>query len=214
MPIRFLLAVLVCEGVSDEWFLPVLLQRAIQRLCIEGRVEVQVEVEVVAADHQRSTTILGALDQVPRFEVLLYHHDGAPAGTAQAKVDEIRRAVTAARREPFVAVVPVRETEAWLLADHAALANAAGRQAVPPLVAVAPRARDVEALPDPKKTLNTAIATAAGRRASGSRLQADRPDVYADIATNLDLDLLRQVPSFQCWWDEMAQALEKMGFLK
>jgi hypothetical protein len=151
---------------------------------------------------------------VPRFEVLLYHHDGAPAATAQAKVDEIRRDVTAVRREPFVAVVPVRETEAWLLADHAAVEHAVGRQAIPLLLVEVPRATDVEALADPKKTLNTAIAYAAGRRASGSKLQADRPDVYADIATNLDLDLLRRVPSFQCWWDEMAQALEKMGFLK
>jgi len=212
MPIRFLLAVLVCEGVSDEWFLPVLLQRAIQRLCNEGRVEVQVEVEVVVADHQRPAAIIDALDEVPRFEVLLYHHDGAPAATARSKVDEIRRAVTAARREPLVAVVPVRETEAWLLADHAALVAAVGRQVLPLLLVEVPRAKDVEALADPKKTLNTAIAIAAGRRASGSKLQADRPDIYADIATNLDLDRLRQVPSFQCWWDEMAQVLEEMGF--
>ena len=214
MPIRFLLAVLVCEGVSDEWFLPVLLQRAIQRLCNEGRAEVQVEVEVVVADHQRPLTIIDALGRVPRFEILLYHHDGAPTVTAKSKIDEVRRAVTAARREPFVAVVPVRETEAWLLADHEALIGAVGPQALPLLLAEAPRAGAVEGLADPKKTLNAVIEAAAGRRASGRKLQADRPDIYADVATNLDLDRLRQVPSFQRWWDEMAQALEKMGFHK
>jgi hypothetical protein len=214
MPTRFLLALLVCEGASDEWFLPVVLRRAIQRLCDGGPGEVQVEVEAVGADHQRPKTIIDMLDQMGRFEVLLYHHDGAPPGTAQSKVDEVRRAVTAVRSEPFVAVVPVRETEAWLLADHEALLDTVGKGALPLLVLEAPRAKEVEGLTDPKHILNAAMRMAAGRRASGSKLQAERPDIYAAVAANLDLDRLRQVPSFQRWWDEMAQALEKMGFLK
>ncbi|WP_194921003.1 DUF4276 family protein [Catenulispora rubra] len=214
MPIRFLLAVLVCEGASDEWFLPVLLRRAIQRLCDGGRVEVQVEVEVAAADHQRPDTIIDALDELPRFDVVLYHHDGAPAASAQAKVEEVRRDVTAVRREPFVAVVPVRETEAWLLADVATLARAVGVPSAVVIEATAARAKDVEGVADPKKALNSLAATAAGRRRSGSRLQAERPDLYAAVAADLDLDRLRQVPSFERWWDEMAQALEKMGYQK
>lgn len=214
MPTRYLLALLVCEGASDEWFLPVVLRRAIQRLCDGGPDEVQVEVEVVRADHQRPQTIIDTLNPVHRFEVLLYHHDGAPAATAHSKIDEVRRAVTAVRREPFVAVVPVRETEAWLLADCEALLCAVGKGALPLLVLEVSRAKDVEGLADPKHTLNAALRMGAGRRASGSKLQADRPDIYAAVAANLDLDRLRQVPSFQRWWDEMAQALEKMGFLK
>ena len=214
MPTRFLLAVLVCEGTSDEWFLPILLRRAIQRLCAGGRVEVQVEIEVAAADHQRPDTIIDALDQVPRFDVLLYHHDGSPSAPAQAKVEEVRRDVTAVRREPLVAVVPVRETEAWLLADPAALARAVGVPVATVARVVTQRAKDVESIADPKKAVNSLVATAAGRRVSGSRLQAERPDLYAAVAANLDLDRLRQVPSFQRWWDEMAQALEKMGYQK
>ncbi|MEZ0111216.1 hypothetical protein ABH920_005231 [Catenulispora sp. EB89] len=214
MPIRPLLAVLVCEGASDEWFLPVLLRRAIQRLCDGGRVEVQVEVEVAAADHQRPDTIIDALDELPRFDVVLYHHDGTPAASAEAKIEEVRRDVTTVRREPFVAVVPVRETEAWLLADVATLARAVGVPSAVVIEAAAARAKDVEGVADPKKALNSLAAAAAGRRRSGSRLQAERPDLYAAVAADLDLDRLRQVPSFQRWWDEMAQALEMMGYQK
>ncbi|MFL6117897.1 MAG: DUF4276 family protein [Catenulispora sp.] len=212
MPSRFLSALLVCEGPSDEWFLPALLGRAIERLCDGCRFEVQVAVEVVVADHQRPATITAALEQIPRFDVLLYHHDGAPSASADAKVDEVRRAVIAVRSEPLVAVVPVRETEAWLLADISALAKAVGMPLTTVTEMTARRARDVETIIDPKKALNSLAASAAGRRVSGDRLRADRPDLYAAVAANLDLDRLRQVPSFQRWWDEMAQVLEKMGY--
>jgi len=212
MPSRFLFAPLVCEGPSDEWFLPVLLTRAIQRICDGCRSEVQVAVEVIMADHQRPVTITAALDQIPGFDVLLYHHDGAPPASAQAKVEEIRDAVAAVRSEPLIAVVPVRETEAWLLADPSALANAIGMPPAMVTEMTARRPRDVESIVDPKKTVNSLATTAAGRRASGNRLRAERPDLYAAVAANLDLDRLRQVPSFQRWWDEMAQALEKMGY--
>ena len=71
-----------------------------------------------------------------------------------------------------MAVVPIRMTEAWLLIDEAALRSAAGnpRGSVPLSI---PAVRQLEGLPDPKKTLHALIRRASslgGRRLSRFRM--------------------------------------------
>jgi hypothetical protein len=214
MPPRHLVCHLVCEGNSDRWFFPPLFKRAVEALC-QGRNGPVVEVEVspLWADHQRPDDILRALAAADRFDVLLYHHDGAPVASAEAKVAEVTEAVRAVRKEPVVPVVPLRETEAWLIADPDALADALGL--APAVVAglLPTRPRDSEAVFDPKALLNEA-ARATGRRGSAERFRDRRPGLFADLADRIDLTRLRQVPSFERWWTDMNAALDHLGYQK
>jgi hypothetical protein len=214
MPSRYLICVLICEGNSDLWFLPGLLKRGIEHLCQEhGRCAVEVEVIPVAADHQRPARIVEALAAAGRFDVLLYHHDGAPATAAEAKIEEVRRAVLTSRREPMVPVVPLRETEAWLIADPGALASALGL--APEVLGgrLPKRPRDAESVADPKALLNE-ITGLGLRRTGREKLRDRRPGLFAELADRVDLGLLRQVPSFARWWTDMTDALEKLGYKK
>lgn len=205
MPVRYLLCLLICEGPSDEWFLTELLRRAIDEICLRfERSLVEVVVEPVFVDHQRPADILACLRD-ERFNVLLYHHDGAPEVTANGKIEEVRTVLAAERVEPMVAVVPVRETEAWMLCDPAALAEILGVKAATVAALVPDRPRELEAIPDPKQCLKTVRKAATGP-------ELDRRDLFVSIAENLDLDRLRQVPSFDRWWTEMAGALTTMGY--
>ena len=85
-------------------------------------------------------------------------HDPAYRGTVvieneRGKIDALRTrlADTLPRQSRLVAVVPIRETEAWLLADPDALPRGGSRDVSP----ASPR--EVESIADPKKPLAVAL---------------------------------------------------------
>jgi hypothetical protein len=213
MPPRYLTCVLICEGSSDRWFLSELLRRAVDDICLEtaDRV-VEVVVEYVHTDHQRPTAILEALIDAGRFDLVLYHHDGAPSESAQAKVSEVCRSLAGQREEPIVTVVPVRETEAWMLADPDAIAAVLGVRPAKVLAAGVPaRAKEVEDVQDPKKVLKGVIGTITGH---GTGLKIAREDLFLTLAENTDLARLREVPSFARWWTDMSAVLAELRYKK
>ncbi|WP_223297730.1 DUF4276 family protein [Catenulispora acidiphila] len=208
------MCVLISEGPSDRWLLTGLLKRATEfMLQTSCRFAVEVEVLPVLADHQRPEHILDVLGREGHFDLVLYHHDGAPVASAKAKVEEVRDAVLSTRAEPVVPIVPLRETEAWLLADPKALASVLGL-ALPLVTARLPkRPKDAEAVLDPKALLNE-IAWLGVRSGGRDRQRDRRPGMFADLADLIDLERLRKVPSFQRWWSDMANALEELGYKK
>jgi hypothetical protein len=212
---RALSSILVSEGVSDEWFLAPLLRRALEQLCAEefdGVIEV-LPVLPIDADTQRPSTVLDAASQVRgAFDVLLFHRDGAP----RPKSDEVVRRMREAWRvseavEPLVAVVPLRETEAWALADLDALGRVL---ALPPRVlsqAAADARGTVEQLQDPKDHLARLIGAAVGTSKPNEHTGFHQ-DFLDRLAEQIEITRLRKLPAFACWWTEMTNALEKLGF--
>ena len=93
-------------------------------------------------------------------DVLFVHRD-AEAKDARPRHDELEAAVTeAALKQPWVAVIPIRMTEAWLLHDESAIRQASGN----PSGTVAlnlPSPAKVESVTDPKDVLSTALLYAA-----------------------------------------------------
>jgi Domain of unknown function (DUF4276) len=211
MPVRYLTCFLVCEGNSDKWFLTELLRRALDEICLEASSRiVEVVIEHVQADHQRPAAIADALMSAGKFDLLLYHHDGSPHGTSQAKVTEVCSSLARERREPVVPVVPVRETEAWMLADPDAVASLLGVRPASMTTSGFPvRAKDVEEVADPKQLLKSAMESCAGH---GTGLRIPKQDLFLVLAERIDLDRLREVPSFARWWTDMTEALVKMGY--
>ncbi len=207
---------LVCEGPSDEWFLPVLLQRATHQLCLEhfpGGVDVG-DVRVLAVDHQRPDDIARAVARESgAYDVLLYHHDGFPQRTAAAKVDEVRRAIVeAGSTELFVPVVPVVETEAWVLADPDALARVLSVPVARVRELLPRQPKQVEQQADPKELLRLVMRSLV-RRHRRARPDGDSMERYfSELAEIIDLDRLRDVPAFADWWKSMAEALIRLGF--
>ncbi|GIH70640.1 hypothetical protein Mth01_28930 [Sphaerimonospora thailandensis] len=203
------------EGVSDAWFLAPLLRRAVEQLCAEefdGIVEV-LPVMCLDADTQQPAKVIAAAEDVRgTFDVLLFHRDGAPSGKSEEVVRRMRDAWRdLAADEPLVAVVPLRETEAWALADLDALRRVLGL----PSVKVAEFAADlrgtVEQLQDPKERLGRLIgaATRTGRSDEHTKFLQD---FLERLAEQIEIGRLRKLPAFACWWTDMTNALENLGF--
>lgn len=159
--------VLVAEGSSDRSMV-----RHIETLCIDAGAE---EVSGIAPDFSRLAGVgrslpdklHAAIELEPSANLILVHRD-ADSRDHRPRRDEIRDAVqTVDLERPSVAVVPVQETEAWLLLDESAIrrvaANPNGHVALN-----LPMPPAVERLARPKEVLQRALIAAS--ELSGRRL--------------------------------------------
>lgn len=218
---RYLRCLLVHEGPSDAWFFQPLLHRALEQMVVEnfgGRVDIASIDTLYAegrhrpADHQRPDDVLAAVRVNGAFDVLLFHHDGAPQRFATDVVKRMREAwSTRDGREPLVLVVPVRETEAWVLADRAALADTLSIRTALVEKAVPARAAEIESLIDPKKPLRSLVDPTMSMQ-DKRRHDEFYKDLLDRLANKVSIDRLREFPSFARWWDDMKQALEGLGY--
>ena len=154
---------LVSDGSSDTALMPILewLLKANGLVCaIQGEwADLR---RLRRAPASLDTRIATAVELFP-CELLFIHRD-AETEPYDVRQNEVRQAVTAAlganQQPSWLAVIPVRMHEAWLLFDENAIRRAAGNPSgrVPLYL---PKLGDCEALPDPKDVLHELIREAS-----------------------------------------------------
>ncbi|TXI95053.1 MAG: DUF4276 family protein [Aquabacterium sp.] len=219
---QYLGLALYAEGPTDYYFLRPLLQRLCEDLCVRealGPVDVS---EVLSLDHPgqvddapRDQRILAAAMQAQGpWQILFIHADGAndPQRAHQEQVAPSLNLL----REGFaqvgvgVAVVPIRETEAWAVVDGDAIRSTFGTGLSDDDLGVQ-AARLVEMLADPKSVLQTAfIATQpTGRR----RRQGHSPYLHT-LGEEVSLDRLRELSAFKRLESDLKAALRQLRILR
>ncbi|MEV7861753.1 DUF4276 family protein [Streptomyces hirsutus] len=192
---RCLSLALLTEGASDQWFLVPLIDRQIAELALEAPVGFDysgVDVGECFTVAHRDLVVYEVTDLLCYYDIVMIHHDHNERG----KVDAIRdRFPDDAHR--IVALVPVRETEAWMLADPAAL-----KEAAPARDTAWEVPHDVEKAADPKAVLRTAL---------GGRRDAERD--FGRLGQAVALESLRKVPAYRAWTAELRRAMEGLRFL-
>lgn len=213
---------LYAEGRTDYYFLRPVLQRLCEDICASESPH-QVEFsEVLELDDPdalkgapREQRIVAAA-RLARgaWRILFVHTDGTsdPAG---AREQLVQPALDLLRNEMGeegvgVAVIPVRETEAWAIHDGEALRQVLGATLSNSELGLPASAAAVEAAFDPKATLTAAfLATGpTGRR----RKQGVSPMLNA-LGEQISLQSLRQLSGFRNLETELRQALHKLLIL-
>jgi hypothetical protein len=206
---RYLTSALVSEGSSDDQFLPRLLGRALTELCnteFEDAVDVA-DVQPIR-DRRGPSSVADVIELVEQhrasFSVIFFHRDqGANADRVATEWIQPLREMWGGRAEQLVALVPVRETEAWLLADGDALRSALG---VPnwsdASMGLPAQPAQVERLPDPKRVLSDVM----------QRVSRSRTDHFTQLGELVSLDRLRAVPAYRRWWTETREALVRLNY--
>ena len=196
--------VLVCEGQSDAGLVP-----HIQQMIIENSGEAEVQGEHWCHGSQLESKIRGGLKAADNMVDLLFVHRDANNAGADARQREIDLAVAAALKAPrFVAVIPVRMTEAWLLLDETAIRNVVGNPSgrVPLDL---PTPHEAERRSDPKRILADAFLAASettGRRRK--RIQRDFARFRRQLLVNLPIGgPLEQLPSWARFRDDTLGAI-------
>lgn len=108
-----------------------------------------------------------------------------------------------------VTIAPRRETEAWVLADTAAVMTALRYRGQAASLGLPADARAAERLPDPKAVLSRAIRIVRGRRRA-----PPANHVFPMIAQHQDLSLMRGASSFNAFEIGLARALTDLGCIR
>jgi hypothetical protein len=167
---------LLADGTSDEVILPII-NWLIEQHCPGARILPAFARDFGPVGNALEVRVATALRNFP-CDLLFVHRD-AEGMSREDRVAE----VTDAMRDlgtPFIPVIPVRMTEAWLLSDEAAIRFAAGN-ASGRLALNLPRRRQWETLADPKAVLFEALTAASGR--SGRALAKFRPEKARGLVT-------------------------------
>jgi len=197
---------LVADGTSDAVLLPILTW-SLKRLAVAPVYPQPADLSRIPRQPNPEARLRAVLDLYP-CEVLFVHRD------AEGQDPDLRRAeiANALHLETIrhVPVVPVRMTEAWLLADEAAIrwaaSNPNGTQDLH-----LPGIRRIEDLADPKRALHDALTMASGRNARRrSRFPVHRrvhwiPN-YIDDYSHLDA-----LPAFQRLQRDIRALIEELA---
>lgn len=151
---------LAADGSSDRVLLP-LLDWSLREQRLNPIVSQWADFSRIPRQPSLADKLRVAVELYP-CDVLFVHRD-AEGQAPELRRTEISNAV-AGRDVRHIPVIPVRMTEAWLLADEQAIRAAAGN----PSGAVElhlPEVRRLEDIPDPKQILHDALVSATGLNA-------------------------------------------------
>jgi hypothetical protein len=203
----YLCAALYAEGTSDYEFLAPLIQRMLDSLgsrFFPGMVDVGQTFGIDApkpAPPKRTERIAAAVtDNWEAFTLLVIHSDGSGA-PEEARQTNIFAGIAKAQESypSLIAVpcVPVREIEAWMLADENVFHSLLGRGARVALP------QDPEREIDPKQTLRNILQTGGWRRGEGR--------VYGLFGEEVRLETLRTLLAFQQFEADLCNAIQAVA---
>lgn len=180
---------LIAEGSSDQVLIP-LIEFVLDEHCGIPHVTTFASDLPIGPLRER---IARALTLYP-CDLLFVHRD-ADRGSVSQREDEIRAAAGSNGAPAAICLIPVRMTEAWLLADEMAIRRAAGNTSGTANLGIPPTAR-LEAQADPKSMLFAALERAS--ELGPHRLRRfDRNQARRQISGFMDdPSMLRKLPSF------------------
>ena len=141
---------------------------------------------------------------------ILFIHRDAESQVVSDRQQEIESAYPREVSTPFVPVIPVRMTEAWLLIDEPAIRRAAdnpnGRTPLD-----LPTPRELERIVDPKALLKNLLMQASGKRGRNRRKFETRvPQKIHRVADLIqDFSVLERLPAFGIFCSSLERVVEE-----
>lgn len=213
---------LYAEGPTDYYFLRPVLQRLCEDVCTQESNQ-PVEVSEVnpldhpdtAKDEPREQRILAAAKVASgSWNLLFIHADGAGdcdrvrAQQVQPAIDLLQLELS--REGMGVAVIPIRETEAWAICDGEALRQVFGATLTDEQLELPRLPTLVESDPDPKETLSKAFLLTSP---SGSHKKQGVSPMLNALGEQVSLQQLRRLTAFTTLECELKLALRQLRIL-
>src|SRR5579884_4297501 len=209
---------LYCEGNTDRDFLPIIIQRTAQDILnkrARGYVEA-LAVDVIDANKQKDgKDILEAAIKTYGYHALVVHKDADSRTYKETREQCFEPGYLLVQNnrdiacEYVIPIIPVREVEAWMIADHEILRQILVLQERLQNLGLPKRAALVENDPDPKITFNKVVSRASKER----RLRISRESLYTTLAEQIRLERLAQVAAYQKFLGELSQVLIELHFI-
>lgn len=203
----YLCAGLYAEGPTDYRFFPPLIDRLLYEIAadlFEEQFEVAPTVGIDAPrniEAGRENRVPAAIEEYwGQCTLFIIHTDGA-GDPENARIHSIMPGLTKARQTfpdlAAAACVPIRETEAWMLADGEVFQKLLDTKKPPPLP------HNPETIADPKAELMSLIKSMG--------LSPKKLDPYSFFGENVRTDALRRLPAFREFERDLQDAVRKVA---
>lgn len=219
---RYLGLALYAEGPTDYRFLSPLLQRLCEDLCTReavDTVEISPMLPLDDPEHARGLGREKRIQEAARaargaWNILFVHTDGE-GDPVRAAAERIEPALTRLKEfsgdtEIGVAVIPVRETEAWAILDGDALRQVLGITLTDRAMGLPRMAREAERTLDPKALLSQAF---KATNPTGRRKSMGISPYLSALGEQVALDKLRGTESFAKLEAQLTAALRSLALL-
>jgi hypothetical protein len=202
------------EGKTDWPFLEPVCRRLLEELLrgAIGPVEIQrMLLPLGSGERSVASQQAHARDHGNEFHIAFLHADGKgdPGRTYRERIAPVADALPPESGARIVGVIPVHETEAWMLCDGNALRDALGSTLDDERLGVPRAAGEIETLADPKTVLDAVHVKASGGRRHRRRAGPPRTLLGEKVA----IDALRRLTAFRSFEAQLRQALVELGFL-
>lgn len=217
-----LVLALMAEGPTDERFLPIIIQRTAEKILRERSrfvvdvlepIDLRKEIRPGTYKNQAERILLAA-QHAAGYHALIVHVDADDRTHHDAIYERIQPGfdlVKASKEDvcrQLIPIIPIRMTEAWMLADPEAFKEVVGTDVPTRNLGLPARPHQVEAELDPKHQLRQAIKLASASRPRRRRRRGIRlGHLYEPLARQIRLERLSAVPAYQRFVDDLTACL-------
>jgi hypothetical protein len=108
--------------------------------------------------------------------------------------------------------IPIREIEAWMLADSQALRTALNTRLNDQDLNLPKSPKSVENITDPKWELKEILKRVNVKRSANQAIALS--ELYNSLGKTIGLEKLEQVPAYQNFVEDLTKALQETGFIR
>ena len=216
---------LLAEGDTDMRFFKSIVERTFKQIRYECKKQIDIY-EIEEISNTKGTVskeaILAAAKETQKqgLMVLCVHIDADDKSDMSVFENKINPALVELKKKDIVKycrillpIVPIQETEAWMLADKELLKNYLRTKKTDKELEIDVKPENVA---DPKEKIKNAIRKAnehQTKRKRKSRRNLDISDLYQIIGANLALEKLEPLSSYQTFKENVREIFRKLNFL-
>ncbi|WP_420458453.1 DUF4276 family protein [Neolewinella sp.] len=202
------------EGDTDRRFLLSIIRRTLEEIVVDSVQQIAVyDPEwlgigkgLTIADRGQEASLYGSM-------LFIVHADADASDPGRAQRERLDPAIAAIQATgivdlPIIPLIPVQETEAWLLADRDRLREALNTELTNQQLDLH---GDPERYADPKAKLQEVVRRANEGR--GTHMEIELSALYDTLGESCRFDTLGRLPSYQRFRDSLVGGLRRIGYL-
>lgn len=213
---------LVAEGPSDHRFLEPIIEKTVTEIAFESQGQIDIELKIIECDkgdsfieYVSNGSKIGFVEY--GINILIVHADADGKNSEETYKNKIQPMIShieSLSEEEYckniIALVPVHETEAWMLADKNILISQIGTSRSENELNIN---GNPESFTNPKERIKEAIKIGRSDMPKKMRSSLQITDLYSYMGQSIQIEKLRALESFQDFELNIRTILTKINLL-
>lgn len=214
---------LMAEGTTDYRFLVPIVEKALTEIVFDCHGQIDIDVKIIECD--RGNSFIDFVSNASRIgyqeygiTMLIIHTDADNESSESAYNNKIRPALSYIENQPeatlcknIAALVPIYETEAWMLADKNILIRQIGTKKTESELNINGHP---ERLTNPKERIEEAIRIGRSEMPKKFRNSLQISELYSFLGQSIQIRSLKTYSSYIDFENNIRQVLIDLSFLK